>query len=153
MLLSWLSIAGYYHFRAHLESFPMLPYVQRILWVMMGWWGIASACGLAKQWVRRDSPALRAASGAVFCLYVLHQSVIVLLTQALAPLALPWGAEALLLIALTFGVCIGAYAMLRHVPGLRLLVGIAPPSGAGRPSSDPRVLAEQRALNRQSSTA
>jgi membrane-bound acyltransferase YfiQ involved in biofilm formation len=105
---------------------------------------------MAKQWVRHDSPLLRAASGAVFCLYMLHQSVIVLLTQALAPLALPSGVEALLLIALTFGVCIGAYAALRHVPGLRLLVGIAPPSRASKPSSGPKTLAVQRALTRQS---
>ena len=48
---------------------------------------------------------MRAAGAAVFCLYILHQSVIVLLTQALKPLALPWGLEALLLIVLTFGVC------------------------------------------------
>jgi hypothetical protein len=101
---------------------------------MMGWWGIAAACGLAKQYVQGDSPALRAASGSVFCLYVLHQSVIVLLTQALAPFGVRWGAEAPLLIALTFGLCIGAYAMLRHVPGLRLLVGIAPSSRASKPS-------------------
>lgn len=151
VLLSWLSIASYYHFRAQLEPLPMPSYAQRILWVMMGWWGIGASCGLAKQWVRHDSPALRADSGAVFCLYVLHQSVIVLLTQALAPFWLPWWAEAPLLIALTFGVCVGAYATLRHVPGLRLLVGIAPPSRASSPSSDPKVLAEQCTLHRENS--
>jgi len=67
---------------------------------------------------------LRAASAAVFCFYVLHQTVIVLLTQALKPLALPWGLEALLLIALSFAACAAAYLLLRRVPGLALLVGI-----------------------------
>lgn len=60
----------------------------------------------------------------MFCLYILHQSVIVLLTQALKPLALPWGLEALLLIALTFAVCTLAYLGARRVPGLALLLGI-----------------------------
>ena len=60
----------------------------------------------------------------MFCLYILHQSVIVLLTQALKPLALPWGLEALLLIALTFAICALAYLGARRVPGLALLLGI-----------------------------
>jgi len=57
---------------------------------------------------------------------VLHQSVIVLLSQALAPLALPWGLEALALLALTFVVCAAGYELLRRVPGLRLFFGIVP---------------------------
>jgi peptidoglycan/LPS O-acetylase OafA/YrhL len=62
----------------------------------------------------------------VFCFYILHQSVIVLMTQALKPLALPWGLEAVLLIVLTFAACAVAYLVLRRVPGLRQLVGIQP---------------------------
>ncbi len=88
------------------------------------WWAIVAACGWAQLAFPKESPRLRQASAAVFCLYVLHQTVIVLLTQALKPLALPWGAEALLLIALTFAICALAYLGLRHVPGLALLVGI-----------------------------
>jgi hypothetical protein len=40
---------------------------------------------------------LRWLSGAVFCLYSRHQTVIVLLTRLLLPLNLPWGVKALLL--------------------------------------------------------
>ncbi len=64
---------------------------------------------------------------------MLHQSVIVLLTRALLPLNLPWGLEALLLIALTAAICLGAYALLRHVPLLRGLLGIGAPAHASRP--------------------
>lgn len=88
------------------------------------WWAIVAACGWAQVVFTCESPLLRQASAAVFCLYVLHQSVVVLLTQALKPLALPWGLEAVLLIALTFAICAVAYLGLRRVPGLALLVGI-----------------------------
>lgn len=55
-------------------------------------------CGGAQQQAPRgEAPVLRWLSGAVFCLYSLHQTVIVLLTRLLLPLNLPWGVKALLL--------------------------------------------------------
>ena len=96
----------------------------RVLRGSLTWWAIVAACGWSQRAFTRETPLLRQASAAVFCLYILHQSVIVLLTQALKPLALPWGLEALLLIALTFGVCALAYLGARRVPGLALLLGI-----------------------------
>lgn len=88
------------------------------------WWSIVACCGWAQRAFPRETPWLRQAAAAVFCLYILHQSVIVLLTQALKPLALPWGLEAVLLIVLTFAVCALAYLGARRVPGLALLLGI-----------------------------
>lgn len=88
------------------------------------WWSIVACCGWAQRAFPRETPWLRQAAAAVFSLYILHQSVIVLLTQALKPLALPWGLEAVLLIVLTFAVCALAYLGARRVPGLALLLGI-----------------------------
>jgi hypothetical protein len=88
------------------------------------WWSIVAACGWAQRAFKRESPWLRQASAAVFCLYILHQSVIVVLSQWLKPLALPWGLEALLLIGLTLGISAAAFAVARRVPGLALLLGI-----------------------------
>ena len=106
----------------------------RVLRGSLTWWAIVAACGWAQRAFPHESPWLRRASAAVFCLYILHQSVIVLLTQALKPLALPWGLEALLLIALTLVVCALAYLGARRVPGLALLLGIQRrPHAARRP--------------------
>jgi glucan biosynthesis protein C len=88
------------------------------------WWAIVAACGWAQRAFSRDSAWLKQASAAVFCLYILHQSVIVVLSQWLKPLALPWGLEALLLTALAFGLCTLACVGARRVPGLALLLGI-----------------------------
>ncbi|MCE4555565.1 acyltransferase family protein [Roseateles cellulosilyticus] len=96
----------------------------RSLRAAMVWWSLLAACGWAQRAFTRESPALRQASAAVFCLYILHQSVIVVLTQALRPLGQPWGVEALVLVALTFGLCALAYLGARRVPGLALLLGI-----------------------------
>ncbi|RTL42092.1 MAG: acetyltransferase [Burkholderiales bacterium] len=95
------------------------------------WWCIVAACGWAQRVFTRESPALRQASAAVFCLYILHQSVIVVLSQALKPAALPWGVEAVVLIVATAVLCGGVYLGARRVPGLALLLGIQR-AGAGR---------------------
>jgi glucans biosynthesis protein C len=127
VLLSWLAIALYFQiFSDGTEPPAAWRAAQRAVWGLMGWWAIGAACGWAQQVFPREQPWLRAASAAVFCLYVLHQSVIVLFTQALAPLALPWGVEAVVLVVLTFALCGAAYGLLRRVPGLRLFFGIVP---------------------------
>lgn len=109
---------------------PALRSGLRTLWALQCWWGIAAACGFAQRWFPADRPAprwLQQAAAASFCLYVLHQTVIVLLTQALAPLAWPWPAEAAVLAVLTIALSVAGYLLARHVPGLRLLLGIAAP--------------------------
>lgn len=105
------------------------------------WFAIVAACGWAQRAFTRESPLLREASKAVFCLYILHQSVIVVLSQWLKPLALPWGLEAVLLIALTGIVSGAAYLLLRRVPGLALLVGIQRTPRKATPST-PRVMGQ-----------
>lgn len=105
------------------------------------WFAIVAAGGWAQRAFTKESPLLREASKAVFCLYILHQSVIVVLSQWLKPLALPWGLEAVLLIVLTFAISGGAYLVLRRVPGLALLVGIQRTPRKALPST-PRVMGQ-----------
>ncbi|MGQ3054716.1 MAG: acyltransferase family protein [Roseateles sp.] len=114
-------------FNAHYDALKHIDGVlpaARTLRGALTWWAIVAACGWAQRVFTRESPLLRQAGAAVFCLYILHQSVIVLLSQTLKPLALPWGLEAVLLIALTFAVCALVYLGARRVPGLALLLGI-----------------------------
>ena len=146
----WAVLIVYFtHYANTPPPFAVLN-AQRVLWGCMSWCAILAACGWAQRAFTRESALLRQASAAVFCLYILHQSVIVVLSQWLKPLALPWGTEALLLTALTFGAASLGYMVLRRVPGLAVLFGIqrrahgrgqaASPVGA-TPS---RVLAKHR---------
>jgi len=123
-LASWAVLLAYIHHYGDTEPPAAVLNLARTLRGSEAWWAIVAACGWAQIAFKRESPALRQAGAAVFCLYVLHQSVIVLLTQALKPLGLFWRLEAALLIALTFAICAFAYLGLKRVPGLALLVGI-----------------------------
>ncbi|RZL33875.1 MAG: acetyltransferase [Rubrivivax sp.] len=131
-LAGWALLLAYFMHYADTPPPTAVLVAQRVLWACMSWWAIAAACGWAQRAFTRESPGLRQASAAVFCFYILHQSVVVLLTQALKPLGLPWGLEALLLIALTFGICALAYLGARRAPGLALLLGIQRRPAAGR---------------------
>lgn len=134
-LLAWAVLVAYMQHYAVIEPPAGVVVAARTLRASLGWWAIVAACGWAQRAFPRESPALRRAGAAVFCAYVLHQSVIVVLSQWLKPLALPWGLEALLLVALTFAVCAAAYLALRRVPGLALLVGIQRRAQAALPAS------------------
>lgn len=123
-LLGWAVLVAYMKHYGDTDPPAAVITCARSLRGAMCWWPILAACGWAQRAFTRESPLLRQASAAVFCLYILHQSVIVLLTQALKPLALPWGLEAVLLIVLTFAICGVAYLGLKRVPGVALLFGI-----------------------------
>ena len=79
---------------------------------------------------------------AVFPLYILHQTVIVVLAHKLKPLQLNLGVEATILIAVTFALCLCAYELIRRCPPLRPLFGLrtqaaAPVAGPlTKPASD-----------------
>lgn len=127
-LLAWSLLVRYFQAYSVDEPPAALRLSMRALWCLMAWWSILAACGWAQRAFRRDSPGLRAASAAVFCYYVLHQTLTVMLTQALAPFQLHAGVEAALLIALTLLGCQMGYVLLRQVPGLRACVGISAPA-------------------------
>ena len=123
-LLAWSVLVAYSVQYSSVDAPAGLLAAARTLRASSTWWGIVAACGWAQRAFTRDSPWLRQASAAVFCLYILHQSIIVVLSQWLKPLALPFGLEAVLLIVLTLATCAAVYLALRRVPGLALLVGI-----------------------------
>lgn len=122
-IASWAVLVAY--FASGVEWPDAVRNAQRVLWGLFEWLAIAAACGWAQRVFRQPSKVLSWLSGAVFCLYILHQSVIVVLSQWIKPLQLGWGLEALLLIGATAAVCLGSYALLKRVPGLRRVFGIS----------------------------
>ena len=70
------------------------------------------------------SPTLRYLSQAIFPVYILHQTIIVVLAWQLRPLALPPLLEGPLLAMLTFGLAFAGYEAIRRAPPLRPLFGL-----------------------------
>jgi len=125
-LMGWALIASY--LQAYAQTAPPEPVrlAQRLLYGALQGWALMAACGFARQWLDFDHALLRWLTPAVFCVYILHQTLIVLLHRWLLPWQLPPGPEGLLIIGLTFGLSLAIYALARRVPGLRGALGIAP---------------------------
>lgn len=96
----------------------------RIVWAVDQWSAIAALLGFSYRWRHADSPALRYLTVAVFPLYILHQTVIVVLAHSLKPMDIPPGVEAALLIISTFALCLAAHEIIRRSRWLRPLFGL-----------------------------
>ena len=119
-----LMIAGYLHYE-DADPIPAGPLaVLRTLWGVMEWSAIAAILGHARAWNPKDSPLLRYLTAAVFPLYILHQSVIVVLAHHLKPLHIAPALEGPLLIVATFGLCLLGYEGIRRAGWLRPLFGL-----------------------------
>lgn len=126
--ISWLLIQAYFQHYTDIDPPEALHQAQRLLYGLMQWSCLVAVLGHGRRHLNHDGRWRQPLGAAVFCAYALHQTLIVLLSQLLEPLGLPDGLEALLLIAGTVVGCTAGYLLLRRVPGLRVCVGIAPPT-------------------------
>lgn len=125
-LVSWGCIAWYFsHFQ---DDTPppsdALRMLQRTLWGLNQWAAIIAILGFARRRAPGDSPLLRYLVPAVFPVYILHQTVIVVAAYELQPLALPPWFEGPLLVVLTFAACFAGYGIVRRASALRPLFGL-----------------------------
>lgn len=92
--------------------------------VLYAWASILCLLGLAQRFLSEGSPVLRYLTGAVFCYYVLHQTIIVALIAWLEPLRLGGPLELATVIVGTVAGCGVGYELLRRIPVLRVAFGI-----------------------------
>jgi len=98
--------------------------VQRVIWAVMAWSVIIAILGYARHIAPGDSPALRYLSAAIFPVYILHQTVIVVLAHNLKPSGLAPAVEGPILVVATFALCLLGYEIIRRFALLRLLFGL-----------------------------
>ncbi len=121
---SWLAIAAYFGHYADVAPPQGLRLAMRGAWGLNQWCAIVAILGFARQWAPGDSPALRYLSQAIFPVYILHQTITVVLAHNLKPFDLPPLPEGPLLVVLTFGLCFAGYELIRRIPLLRPLFGL-----------------------------
>ena len=98
-------------------------------YAVLQWCAIVAALGFARLHLNRDHAWRATLTDAVFPVYLLHQTLIIGLAMALAPLHLPAPLEGPLLIAATFVLSFAGYLLVRRVRLLRPWFGLtaAPP--------------------------
>lgn len=95
------------------------------LYGSLQWCAIIAAVGFARRHLNVDCAARRYLTDAVFPVYVLHQSLTIVLAHGLLRFALAPAVEAPLLVGATFALSMLGYEGVRRVGGLRPLFGLA----------------------------
>ena len=111
--------------RASARSVP--AWLGVLVWSLMQWCALLAALGFARQHLNVDNAARRYLTEAVFPLYIVHQTLIILLAHSLRPAALGAGLEACVLVLGTLVISLLLFELLRRVPwldGLRPFMGL-----------------------------
>lgn len=101
-----------------------LRMVQRGVWGLLQWSAIVAVVGWAAHWSPGDSRARRYLTQAVFPVYILHQTIIVVMAHNLQPLGLRPVVEGPLLVLATLALCFAGFELVRRVGVLRPLFGL-----------------------------
>jgi len=89
------------------------------------WLVIVAVLGFARRHFNRDNAVRRYLTTAVFPVYILHQTVIVVAAHALQPVQLGPLLEGFVLVLVTTAVCFLGYESIRRIAVLRPLFGLA----------------------------
>jgi glucans biosynthesis protein C len=132
-ILGWAFLATYMSVYGA-DNGPIPPYLlmltRRVVFGAEQWLAIAAVLGFARRHLNRDNAARRYLTTAIFPVYILHQTIIVVVAHSLKPVNLPPGVEGPLLILVTAAACLAGYEVIRRSAILRPLFGL--PAGAVR---------------------
>lgn len=122
-----------------LPSSVLLRRLWQLVWSAQIWLAIVAVLGFARRHFNRDTAARRYLTTAVFPVYILHQTVIVVAAHALQPAPLDPLLEAFVLVLVTTAVCFLGYEAIRRARLLRPLFGLAVSADSERvPAAVPR---------------
>jgi glucan biosynthesis protein C len=135
LLMIWWKVP---HEVVDASGFAWLRKPSYALYALLAWSAMLAACGFARRHLDHDGPARRYLAEAVFPVYILHQTVIMVLAHAFKPLRFAPGFEALLLIVLTTLLSFAGFEAVRRVRVLRPVFGLGSRSQAA-PAQGPAL--------------
>ena len=132
-ILGWALLAAYMSIYGA-DGSPTPPFLlmlsRRVVFGAEQWLAIAAILGFARRHLNHDNAARRYLTTAIFPVYILHQTIIVVMAHALQPVNLTPAIEGPLLILVTATACLAGYEVIRRVAVLRPLFGL-PPAQSG----------------------
>jgi peptidoglycan/LPS O-acetylase OafA/YrhL len=125
-VLGWAFLNAYYGAYSDDAAVPpeALRLFARVVYGAEQWLAIAAVLGFAHRHLTHDSPARRYLTTAIFPVYILHQTVIVVVAHALKPSHLYPPVEGVLLVLVTVATCFLGYEAIRRLRPLRPLFGL-----------------------------
>ena len=97
--------------------------------VIYAWSCILTLLGFGQRFLNRESRQLRYLTGAIFCYYVLHQTITVVAGYYLTGYRLGVVVESVCVLAITVIGCMVGYELIRRIPKIGILFGVHKVSG------------------------
>ncbi len=124
-LATWAGLVVYFGHYDQITPPEGLRQCMRIVYAATQWCALLAALGFARRHLNHDHAWRRYLTDAVFPVYILHQTLIILVAMALRQAALPAWFEGPVLIAATFVLSFAGYEFVRRVRLLRPWFGLA----------------------------
>jgi glucans biosynthesis protein C len=125
-VLGWVGLNAYFGIYSDDAAVPPenLRLIMRAVYGAEQWVAIAAVLGFAHRHLCFDSALRRYLTAAIFPVYILHQTVIVVVAHALQPAHLYPPVEAFLLVMVTVATCFLGYEAVRRLRWVRPLFGL-----------------------------
>ena len=125
-VLGWAFLSAYFSAYSDDAAIPpqALRLFGRVVYGTEQWLAIAAVVGFAHRHLTHDGAARRYLTTAIFPVYILHQTVIVVTAHAVKPSHFYPPVEGVLLVLITVAVCFLGYEAIRRVPLLRPVFGL-----------------------------
>lgn len=125
-VLGWAYLCVYKGIYEHAAEVPRLAWMTaRVIYGVEQWSAIAAVLGFARRHLVHDSAARRYLTTAIFPVYILHQTIIVVCAHSLQPAHLDPGVEGPLLVLVTAVLSFLGYEVIRRIRWVRPLFGLA----------------------------
>jgi len=99
-------------------------HLETLLWSANSWLWLVTIIAWAQHKLTTGNSLLKYLNGGVYCFYILHQTIIIVIAYYLVPLKIGPVLEPLLVIAATFGFCWFAYELIKRIPIVSALFGL-----------------------------
>ena len=107
----------------------MLRFLFSYIMIIYAWSCMLTLLGFGQRFLNRESPLLRYLTGAIFCYYVLHQTITVIAGYYLTEYQFGFVAESIVVLGVTVAGCVVGYELIRRIPYVGILFGVHRVSG------------------------
>lgn len=98
--------------------------INGVIWSANGWLWIVAIIAWAQYWFRFSNPLLKYLNRGVYCFYILHQTLIIVIAYFVVPHKLGSVFEPLLIICAVAVSCVVLFELIKRLPIIRVLFGI-----------------------------
>jgi glucans biosynthesis protein C len=98
--------------------------INRLLWMANGWFWILTLIAWAEFWFKTTPPVIRYLNSGVYCYYIVHQTLIIIIAYYLTPMKLGGFLEPLVVILLVVSGCLLSFELVRRIPFISFLFGV-----------------------------